>query len=319
MHDRKYIISADDAGERLDRFLSEQRQDLSRSQIKRLIEDRFVLVNGKSLKAAYILKSADQIEISLPAAKKLTTEPQEIPLDIVFEDEYLIVVDKPHGIVVHPAAGNPDRTLVNALLFHCGHLSGIGAPLRPGIVHRLDKDTSGLIVMAKDNAAHLSLSSQFQERTTDRAYYAIVHDVPRRLQGTIKSIMGRHPEDRKRFSSITRHGKEAVTNWDIVQAFKHFALLRLKLQTGRTHQIRVHMKELGHPILGDPVYGSRRKLKQIPDRTLKEILDDFRRQALHAYLLGFTHPATGERLSFESALPRDFATVLDAIKRYDAT
>jgi len=313
----KYEISEDESGQRLDILISNKREDLSRSRIKKLIEQENVLVNNTAAKVSYSVKTGDEISFILPEEPPLSAFPQRIDIDISYEDTSLIVVDKPPGMVVHPAAGNYEDTLVNALLDHCDKLSSIGSPLRPGIVHRLDKDTSGLIVVAKDDKTYYSLSKQFQERTVDRAYYAIVTGIPKQINGTIKSSLGRHPADRKRFSSITNRGKEAVTNWEVVESFKTFALLRLRLKTGRTHQIRVHMKEMGFPLVGDPVYGSRRKIKNTSNSQLHETLSTFHRQALHAYSLGFHHPVLKERLNFKSEIPGDMATILEAIKKYD--
>ncbi len=313
----KCLVDEDDAGARLDIFLSEQYDGLSRSQLKKLIERGSVLVNGESSKASYTLKTSDTVTVSIPDKPALAATPQRLALDIVFEDSHLIVVDKAAGMVVHPAAGNPDGTLVNALLGHCDRLANIGAPLRPGIVHRLDKDTSGLIVTAKDDASYYSLSKQFQDRTVDRNYSALAFGVPKERSGVIKSTIGRHLSDRKRFSSITTEGKEAITEWEVERKFKNFALFKLKLRTGRTHQIRVHMKEMGFPLVGDPVYGSRRKLNNLKDKALKENLEPFKRQALHAFTLGFVHPVTKEKLFFESKLPEDLENIISAIEKFD--
>lgn len=296
-------------GERLDKALS-LASGLSRERIKALLGEGRVLLAGKVAAQASLKPDAGTpFEICVPAAAPAEAVAQDIPLNIVFEDEHLIVVDKPAGLVVHPAAGNLDGTLVNALLHHCkGQLSGIGGVVRPGIVHRIDKETSGLLVVAKTDKAHEGLAKQFADHSIHRAYLALVAGVPNPLSGTVSGHIGRSDHDRKKMAvlhALNKRGKHAVTHYRTIEALNGAALVECRLETGRTHQVRVHMASIGHPLLGDPVYGRN------PQR-LRPILSKlhFARQALHAAELGFIHPVTGEALRFASALPADFAGLL---------
>jgi len=283
--------------------------DLTRSQIKRLIDDGCVLVNGKAAKTSTKLRPGDGVEVRQPPPVEARAIAQNIPLTILYEDEHLIVVDKAPGMVVHPAPGHPDGTLVNALLGHCTDLSGIGGELRPGIVHRIDKDTSGVLVVSKDDATHHGLADGFKNKIHKREYLAIAHPGPKVAKGTMDTLHGRHPVHRKKFSSKVTRGKTAVTHYSVLQRFSEpIALLSLRLETGRTHQIRVHCADSGFPLLADPMYS--RTPKSEPLRSLAQALA---RQALHAAHLGFVHPITGESLSFRSPLPADMQAVLDAL------
>jgi 23S rRNA pseudouridine1911/1915/1917 synthase len=295
---------------RVDHFLVGCNLDLSRSQIKRLIDEGRITVGGKAVKASTKLRPGDEVEVRQPPPAESRAEPQDIALEVLYEDSHLIVVNKAAGMVVHPAPGHPDGTLVNALLAHCTDLSGIGGELRPGIVHRLDKDTSGILVASKDDATHHGLAEGFQDKVHQREYLAIVAPGPRMLAGTIDTLHGRHPVHRKKFSSKVGRGKRAVTHYRVLERFEApAALLSVRLETGRTHQIRVHCADQGHPVLGDPMYA--RPPRSEPLRTLARQLD---RQALHAARLSFTHPITGEELSFQSPLPDDMQAVLDALR-----
>lgn len=314
------IISGtfDRGGERLDKALAE-RSGLSRERIKALIGEGAVSVGGKLVASASAKTLAGTVfAIKVPPAAPASAEAQEIPLVIVFEDEHLVVVDKPAGMVVHPAAGNADGTLVNALLHHCattGGLSGIGGVARPGIVHRIDKDTSGLIVVAKSDAAHEGLAAQFADHSIERAYLAVVRGVPSPPTGTVAGLIGRSDRDRKKMAVLDANasrGKRAVTHYVVKRRLPRAALVECRLETGRTHQIRVHMSSIGHPLIGDPVYGR-------PDPRLRPLLDrlSFRRQALHARLLGFVHPIHGDRLLFTSDMPEDMRELIEEIEGSD--
>lgn len=294
-HEKKITLRVEDRDQqkRLDRFLAENlAKDFSRSYLQKLIQEGHVLINGERTKSHTKIKGDDKIEIIIPPLKEIETLAEKIPLDIVFEDEHLLVVNKPAGMVVHPALGNPTGTLVNALLGYCKNLSGIGGRLRPGIVHRLDKETSGLLVVAKDDNAHRDLSNQFSRRSTKRKYVAFVKGVVEFDNGTIDLPIGRHRRHRQKMAVGFTQSKEAVTHYRVVRRFKDYTRLELKLQTGRTHQIRTHMEYLGHPLLGDKKYG----------RTSHKKID---RHALHAATLGFLHPVTKEFLEFKAELPAD--------------
>lgn len=306
----------DDRGKRLDVFLSEKEPELSRSQIKRLIDLGKVTVGGKAAKAGLRLRENDDISMILPAPQLPEAKGESIPLRILYEDSHLIVVDKPAGMVVHPAAGNYSGTLVNALLSHCTDLSGIGGVLRPGIVHRIDKDTSGILVVAKDDFAHRGLAEQFKRHSPIRKYMGIVFG---RLaeEGQIDAEIGRHLRHRKKMSTHTRKGREARTRWKALRRFLHFTLAEFQLETGRTHQIRVHLSSIGHPLLGDPLYGGRRRILSIPSDSLRQKLLKLTRQALHAAVLGFIHPVSGEKLLFTSSLPKDLEEILDCLENFD--
>ncbi len=296
-----------EAGQRLDKALAEA-SGLSRERIKALLGEGRVLLNGKAASQASFKPAAGTaFEVHVPAAIPAEAEAQDIPLSIVYEDEYLIVVEKPAGLVVHPAAGNLDGTLVNALLHHCrGQLSGIGGVARPGIVHRIDKDTSGLLVVAKTDAAHEGLARQFADHSIERAYFALVSGHPMPPAGTVRGAIARSSANRKKMALVEDgRGKHAVTHFKTIELLSGAALVECRLETGRTHQVRVHMSSIGHPLLGDPVYG------RTPQR-LRPILNQlhFARQALHAAVLGFIHPVTGAKLRFESKLPADMTGLL---------
>ena len=299
------------AGWRLDRALADAVPILSRERLKALIRSGAVETEGKALRdPAVKVRGEEALRIAVPEAAPAHNEPQEIPLEIVFEDEHLLVVDKPAGLVVHPAAGNFDGTLVNALLHHCaGRLSGIGGVARPGIVHRIDKDTSGLLVVAKTDVAHEGLAKQFAAHSIDRRYLAIVNGIPKTSGGSIDAPLARSATNRKKIAIVEGHrGKRAVTHWRRLEALKDAALVECRLETGRTHQVRVHMASIGHPLIGDPVYGRSSKTH---GKILKEL--QFHRQALHATELGFTHPVTKHRLSFTSAMPPDMQELMSAL------
>ncbi|HJT39337.1 MAG TPA: RluA family pseudouridine synthase [Sphingobium sp.] len=297
-------------GFRLDKALAELLPDLSRERLKALIVEGQVTAAGRSLNPSMKVATGQAFAITLPPPVAAEAVAQDIPLVIVHEDADLIVVDKPAGLVVHPAAGNLDGTLVNALLHHCrGELSGIGGVARPGIVHRIDKDTSGLLVVAKSDRAHEGLAQQFKEHSIDRLYAAIVYGVPQPAAGTVDTWIARSNVDRKKMAVHREgRGKHAVTHYRMIERLHGAALVECRLETGRTHQVRVHMAHLGHPLIGDPVYGRERK-------GFKSILETlgFKRQALHAKQLGFIHPVTGQKLSFDSALPTDMQELLSEL------
>ena len=296
-------------GQRLDSFVAEK-SGLSRSATAKLIESGDVLVNGKAEAKRYSVKTGDRVELNLPEAEEYEATPENIPIDVVYEDNDIIVINKPKGMVVHPAPGNYSGTLVNALLYHCrDSLSGIGGVMRPGIVHRIDKDTTGLLVVAKNDAAHTALSAELEHHGITREYHAIVQGGFKNLCGTVNLPIGRHPTDRKRMA-VTRDGKgkEAITHYEVLRSFGRFTYLKLNLETGRTHQIRVHMSHLGHPLLGDTVYGGGGTRFE---KTHQNLLDG---QALHAKKLTLTHPTTGERVTFECELPDNFSKLLSSLE-----
>jgi 23S rRNA pseudouridine1911/1915/1917 synthase len=299
------------AGWRLDRALADAMPSLSRERLKVLTKAGALTREGKALRDPAIkVKGDERFTLALPDPTPAHNEPQEIPLPIVYEDEHLLVVDKPAGLVVHPAAGNFDGTLVNALLHHCGgSLSGIGGVARPGIVHRIDKDTSGLLVVAKHDKAHEGLAKQFADHSIDRRYLAIVSGVPRLAGDVVDAPLARSAQNRKKIAIVKEgRGKRAVTHWKRLEILKDAALVECTLETGRTHQIRVHLASIGHPLLGDPVYG---RGKSVHRDLLNQL--DFKRQALHAAHLGFIHPVTKGRLSFDSALPSDMQELFTAL------
>ena len=294
------------AGIRLDVFLSEQ-ADLTRSAAQKLIESGDVTVCGKAVAKNYKLRCQDVIDLILPEAKDPEAKPEDIPIDIVYEDDSLLVVNKPQGMVVYPAAGHDGGTLVNALLYHAsGRLSAINGVVRPGIVHRIDKDTSGILVVAKTNEAHLSLAEQIKEHSVSRTYYCLVHGKLKEESFTVDKAIGRHPKDRKKMAVVTKGGRHAVTHVSVVTQFETCALLRCQLETGRTHQIRVHLSSLGHPVVGDPVYGVKN------DKMAKKYA--LKGQLLHAASLGFLHPESEQFVEFSAPLPDYFEEVLNQLK-----
>jgi len=301
-------------GRRLDQFLSETNLNLSRSQAKNLIQKHLISLNQKPTKPSAHVKTGDIISGTLPEPEPLSLKPEPLPLTILYEDSSIIVVDKSSGMVVHPAYGNTSGTLVNALLYHCKDLAGINGVLRPGIVHRLDKDTSGVMVVAKDDEAYHHLTRQFKNRTVKKVYWAIVYGKVSGDEGLIDSDIGRHPSERKRMSTRTKKGRPAITRWMKVEEFDGATLLEIFPQTGRTHQIRVHLSSIGHPILGDPLYGRKGRPGAIHDPVLRECVKRLNRQALHAQRLEFTHPRTGETVRFVSPMPRDMEEVLEWLR-----
>lgn len=302
-------VAEDKTGSRLDRLLADALPALSRTRLKALIEGGRVEATGCGtvVDPSRRVRRGESYTVAVPAIAPAIPEPQPMPLDIVFEDGHLIVVDKPPGLVVHPGSGNPDRTLVNGLLARgAGGLSGIGGIRRPGIVHRLDKDTSGLIVVAKTDAAYLGLVRQFAEHSVERAYFALVWGVPRPRHGQVTGAIGRSAVNRKKMAVVARGGKPALTRYRVIRTFGDVAsLIECRPATGRTHQIRVHMTASGHPLLGDPVYGQWRRHARVLPEPVRTSVAAFDRQALHAYLIGFTHPDEGCRLTFQSDLPSD--------------
>lgn len=307
------FVNFDHHNKRLDAFISEC-LELSRERVKRLIQDDQVQLKGGAImnKPAQKVETDTYIEVTIPPAESSDITPEDIPLDVLFEDDQVIVVDKPYGLTVHPAAGTPRGTLVNALLFHCrDNLSGIGGVERPGIVHRLDKDTSGVIVVAKTDEAHQSLTEQFKNHTTNRRYATLVYGTLPCSEGVITGNIGRHPKDRKKMTVLQSGGKEAVTTFRVLKEFnEEISLVQLKLRTGRTHQIRVHLTNEGYPIVGDPVYGKAKHLKNTPPEA-EFLIKQTERQLLHAFFLAFDHPVSGERLTFQSPLPEDMTDILD--------
>ena len=304
-------LDASQAGWRLDRALAATIPSLSRERLKVLTKSGALTRDGKAVRdPATKVKGDERFTLAIPDPVPAHNEPQEIPLPIVYEDEHLLVIDKPAGLVVHPAAGNRDGTLVNALLHLCGgSLSGIGGVARPGIVHRIDKDTSGLLVIAKHDKAHEGLAKQFASHSIDRRYLAIVSGVPRQAEGTVDAPLARSPQNRKKIAIVSAgRGKRAVTHWKRLELLNDAALVECRLETGRTHQVRVHMASIGHPLVGDPVYG---RGKSGHRKLLNQL--DFKRQALHAAHLGFIHPVTKGRLSFDSALPSDMQELFTAL------
>jgi len=312
-------VTADEAGTRLDKWLAERLPELSRSRVKALIETARVTTGGITVAdPSARVKPGQAFVVTVPPDTPATPEAQPMDLVVVYEDDDLIVVDKPAGLVVHPAPGSPDRTLVNALLAHCGDsLSGIGGVRRPGIVHRLDKDTSGLMLAAKNDLAHRSLARQFEEHSIDRAYRAVVWGTPVPPKGEIEGNIGRSPANRQKMAVVTGGGKPALTRYQVIQSFAGGAvsLVECRLATGRTHQIRVHMTSIGHPLVGDATYGRARagRLKGLSDEA-RAALADFPRQALHAYRLGFIHPSSGQPFRFETLIPLDINALLKILE-----
>ena len=298
----RITVEESEAGQRLDAYLAGKIPGVSRSYIQKLIEDGMVLVNGQSAKGKAKTYSGMNVLICLPEPEPLRVKPENIPLDIVYEDSDILVINKPRDMVVHPAPGNKDNTLVNALLYHCrDSLSDINGVIRPGIVHRIDKDTTGLIAVAKNNRAHQSLAQQLKDRSMKRVYEAIVEGVIREDRGTIDAPIGRHPVDRKKMAVTPGKGKEAVTHFEVLERLKGATYIRARLETGRTHQIRVHMAYINHPVYGDPLYG----------RNTKKLTGG---QMLHARYLRLMHPSTGEYMEFEAKLPDDFVKLLESLK-----
>lgn len=299
---REFLVLEEDEGDRLDVYLSKELGDMSRSYIQKIIKDKKVIVNDKIEKAKYLVKEDDKIKIEIPAPKLLEVIPQDIPIEIVYEDDDVLIINKPQGMVVHPAPGNYDNTLVNAILYHCkDNLSSINGVIRPGIVHRIDKDTSGILMIAKNNNSHNSLAEQLKDHSITREYEFICHGVVKEDKITVDKPIGRNPKDRLKMS-VVNNGKRAVTHFEVVKRFENFTHMRARLETGRTHQIRVHSLSINHPLLGDNLYGpktSKFKLKG---------------QTLHAKKLGFIHPTTNEYIEFNSDLPDYFNEIIDKLR-----
>lgn len=285
---------------RIDKYLTKQLEDFSRSKVQQLISEGLVFVNDERIKANYKVENGDVITVTIPEPEEIDIKSENIPLEILYEDEDIVVINKPQGMVVHPGAGNPDGTLVNALLYHIDDLSGINGEIRPGIVHRLDKDTSGVLVVAKNDTAHVHLSEQLQNRTVKRTYWAIVHGQIPHEHGTIDAPIGRDPHDRQKFTVI-KDGKEAITHFKVLEHFNHYTWVEVSLETGRTHQIRVHFNYINHPVAGDTTYGPRKTLKG-------------KGQFLHARALEFIHPRTKETMYFEAELPEIFEKNLEILR-----
>lgn len=311
--ERTLTVEEDAAGERLDRFLARRLPDLSRARLQGLIADGRVVVDGGSARASLRVRSGQTVRMSIPEPRPAAPRPEDIPLAVVHEDRHLLVVDKPAGLVVHPGAGRDSGTLVNALLHRVRDLSGVGGVARPGIVHRLDRGTSGLIVVAKDDATHRALAAQFASRAVEKEYLAVVLGVPAKTAGTITAAVGRDPANRKKMSVRAPRGRQARSTYRTEERLDGAALLRVRIHTGRTHQIRVHLASIGHPVAGDAVYGGTRTPSS-RSADAREALRALRRPALHAARLAFTHPATGERVAFESPLPPDLAALLAALR-----
>jgi len=296
----EFVVSADDAKLRLDHFLAKRLPEYSRSRLQRLIRSGFVRINGATTRPRQIVRAGDKIDLTEPPVEKIDVRPEPIPLEVLFEDGDLIVINKPAGLTVHPGAGHRQHTLVNALLSHCATLSGIGGKERPGIVHRLDKETSGCLVVAKNDTAHRELSTQFAARTVEKIYLALVAGKLRKPSGVIEEKIGRHPIHRQRMSATSPRGRSAKTEYRVIRSSDEASLVECRLHSGRTHQIRVHLHHLGHPVLGDKIYAPR-------------FAKNFARQMLHAWKLGFRHPRTGKWKHFEAPLPADFATAIQLI------
>ena len=301
------VFTAAEGGARLDIYLASLLPDYTRSRLQNMIKDGDVTVNGLTVKSGYKLSAGDEISLRLREAVSMAATAQDIDLDILYEDKDIIVINKPQGMVVHPAAGHYEGTLVNALLHHCGDLSGIGGVIRPGIVHRIDKDTSGILVAAKNDVAHVGLTAQWKEHSIKRVYHAILHGMIAENRGDIDAPIGRHPRDRKKMAVEPKNGKNAVTHYQVIERlpFAQCTYAKMELETGRTHQIRVHMSHLGHPVVGDPLYGPKRS----------PYLRQLQGQALHAKVLGFKHPISGEYLEFDSELPVYFQRLLDEMRK----
>lgn len=314
----KYKVPETALGERLDTWLAAQPEITTRTTAAKLIEKNLVKVSGIAqlkVKASYRLRGGEEVEVIIPPPVSSHIKPQDIPIEIIYQDYDLAVVNKPAGMVTHPAQGHFENTLVNALLFHIKDLSDIGGVERPGLVHRLDKETSGVLVVAKTNKAHQGLSLLFKEHNIHRVYWAIIAGVPKENRGTITSFLARHPVNRKAFSSQPS-GKKAVTHYEVVETYlNQISLVKITLETGRTHQIRVHMNDLGHPVLGDKVYGLKKQAKLITHSNLKRLTSSLTRQALHAAELGFEHPRTSEKLKFQTDWPSELKTIMEELKR----
>ncbi len=302
MYNEKIVVTDEDDGVRIDRFLADNLEDITRNRIQKLIDDNQITVNNKEIKANYKVKENDIISVIIPDAVEINIQAEDIPLDIIFEDNDILIVNKPKGMVVHPAPGHYTGTLVNAVMFHCkDNLSGINGELRPGIVHRIDMDTTGLLVVCKNDYAHNFLAEQLKEHSITRKYHAIVYNSVKDDDGTVNAPLGRNPSDRKKMA-ITKDGREAVTHYHVIERFKNYSYIECQLETGRTHQIRVHMTSINHPLLGDSLYGP------------KNCSFNLQGQTLHAKVLGFIHPRTKEYMEFEVPLPEYFEKLLGILR-----
>lgn len=300
---KKIIVQANEKGARLDSYIASKEKEISRTNVQRLIESGNILVNNNIQKISYKVQAGDEISIVIPEAKEIELKPQDIKVDIVYEDSHIIVVNKPKGLVVHPAIGNPDGTLVNAIMNICkDSLSGIGGEIRPGIVHRLDKDTTGLLIIAKNDKAHINLSEQIKNREVKKMYVALVRGIVPEDEATINMPIGRSTKDRKKMA-VVKNGKEAVTHFKVLNRFKNYTLLEIKIDTGRTHQIRVHMSEIGYPVVGDMVYSNGKNEFGVEG------------QMLHAKSLDFKHPITEKQMHLEAELPKYFKEVIDKLQK----
>ncbi|MFP5200353.1 MULTISPECIES: RluA family pseudouridine synthase [Bacillus] len=304
MNQVNIAVSEEQTSERLDKFLSTTEPEWSRTQVQQWVKDGLIEVNGKQVKANYKVQAGDQIKVDIPDPEELDVEAEPMDLDIYYEDADVLVVNKPRGMVVHPAPGHVSGTLVNGLMAHCKDLSGINGVMRPGIVHRIDKDTSGLLMVAKNDMAHESLVNQLVAKTVTRKYTAVVHGIIQHDTGTIDAPIGRDKKDRQSMTVTKENAKQAVTHFDVIERFKDFTVVECRLETGRTHQIRVHMKYIGYPLAGDPKYGPRKTV-------------DFNGQLLHAGVLGFDHPRTGEYIEFTAPIPADMQDFIDSLRNND--
>lgn len=304
MNQVNIAVSEEQTSERLDKFLSTTEPEWSRTQVQQWVKDGLIEVNGKQVKANYKVQAGDQIKVEIPDPEALDVEAESMDLDIYYEDEDVLVVNKPRGMVVHPAPGHVTGTLVNGLMAHCNDLSGINGVMRPGIVHRIDKDTSGLLMVAKNDMAHESLVNQLVAKTVTRKYTAVVHGIIQHDTGTIDAPIGRDKKDRQSMTVTKENAKQAVTHFDVMERFKDFTVVECRLETGRTHQIRVHMKYIGYPLAGDPKYGPRKTV-------------DFNGQLLHAGVLGFDHPRTGEYMEFTAPITADMRGFIDSLRNND--
>ncbi|WP_077610825.1 RluA family pseudouridine synthase [Clostridium sp. Marseille-P2415] len=300
---QQFVVSAEEAGVRIDRYLSERCGEISRSYLQKLMKEQMVLVDDNPVKSNYKVNAGDRIELSIPEATEPEIVPEEMVLDILYEDKDIILINKPKGMVVHPAAGHYSGTLVNGLMAHCrDDLSGINGIMRPGIVHRIDMDTTGVLIVCKNDMSHNSIAQQLKEHTITRKYYAVVHGILKEDEGTIHAPIGRHPIDRKKMSINEKNGREAITHYRVLERFRQFTYVECQLETGRTHQIRVHMASIGHPLLGDAVYGP----AKCPFR--------LEGQTLHAGVLGIIHPRSGKYMEFTAPLPEYFEDLLRKLR-----
>ena len=300
----EFLVAPEESGVRIDRYLSEKVEEMSRSYLQKLLKDDRIHVNNGQIKSNYKVQSGDHIVVDIPEPEVLDILPEDIPLDILYEDEDVLVVNKPKGMVVHPSAGHISGTLVNAVLYHCeGKLSGINGVMRPGIVHRIDKDTTGALLVCKNDSAHKDLAEQLKEHSIRRRYRAVVAGNIKEDEGTVEGPIGRHPTDRKKMAINHKNGKEAITHYRVLERFGNYTYIECRLETGRTHQIRVHMTSIGHPLLGDEVYGSGKNPFHLQGQTL------------HAMILGFVHPRTGEYMEFTAPLPDYFVKLLEKLRK----